>query len=205
MSLRSSDIAAVLTAAEASVHAGGGSAAALAAADRIFTGSRTGSGLSVSVDPARLPVCRYFDAAIARAGAHPGISGRLAEAVAAVEPRLNWRTRPGAQGAAFLEGHANAIIVGPGGLEERNDILIGVSLVAPGTLYPDHHHPPEEVYVVLSDGEWRQGTGPWHAPGTGGIVYNPPNIVHAMRSGQDPLLALWCLWIASNDAALAAP
>ena len=65
--------------------------------------------------------------------------------------------------------------------------------MAPGITYPDHRHPPEEVYIVLSNGQWRQGSGPWHAPGVGGIVYNPHDIVHAMRSGDSPLLAIWCL------------
>ena len=66
--------------------------------------------------------------------------------------------------------------------------------MAPDTQYPDHRHPPEEIYVVLSGGQWRQGSNPWHEPGTGGLVYNPPNVVHAMRSTEQPLLALWFLW-----------
>ena len=93
------------------------------------------------------------------------------------------------------DGHANALIVGPDGLEPREDARVGVSLMAPAVQYPDHRHPPEEVYVALSPGEWRQGDGPWHAPGPGGLVYNPPGIVHAMRSGKTPLLAIWCLWV----------
>ncbi len=50
---------------------------------------------------------------------------------------------------------------------------------------------------MLSGGEWRQGSNPWHEPGSGGLVYNPPNIVHAMRSAELPLLALWFLWTAA--------
>ena len=69
----------------------------------------------------------------------------------------------------------------------------GATLVAPDVRYIDHRHPPEEVYIVLSEGEWyREGLG-WHAPGIGGVVYNPPNVVHAMRSGPAALLALWLL------------
>ena len=83
---------------------------------------------------------------------------------------------------------------GPEGLEIRRDVWIGVSLMAPHTRYPDHRHPPEEIYVVLSDGQWRQASDPWHEPGIGGLVYNPPNVVHAMRSTERPLLALWFLW-----------
>jgi quercetin dioxygenase-like cupin family protein len=68
-----------------------------------------------------------------------------------------------------------------------------VSLVAPGIRYIDHRHPPEELYIVMSGGEWYREDRGWHAPGIGGIVYNPSDSVHAMRSGPEPLLALWLL------------
>ena len=85
------------------------------------------------------------------------------------------------------------MIVGPNGLETHDHVQIGVSLMAPDTVYPDHQHVPEEVYLVLSSGDWRQNAGAWHEPAIGGIVYNPPNIVHGMRSRTSPLLAIWCL------------
>lgn len=119
----------------------------------------------------------------------------LAGALAALAERLTWAARPGSDAVPgdFEHRHANALIAGPEGLERRDDLRIGVSLMAPDTRYPDHRHPPEEVYVVLSEGEWRQEAGPWHRPGPGGLVYNPHNIVHAMRAGPAPLLALWML------------
>ena len=46
----------------------------------------------------------------------------------------------------------------------------------------------------MSEGDWYREDRGWHTPGTGGIVYNPPDIVHAMRAGPDPLLAVWFLW-----------
>lgn len=120
----------------------------------------------------------------------------LGDALARIEPLLAWQRRgtakPGDE--PFYSGHANATVVGRGGLEERGDLLIGVSLVAPGVVYPDHHHPPEEVYVSLAAGQWRNADTPWTDPGQGGLFYNPPGIVHAMRTGSDPLLAVWCLW-----------
>ena len=84
-------------------------------------------------------------------------------------------------------------LVGPGGFEEREDVMVGVSLVAPHVTYPDHSHPPEEVYLVLSEGEWWNTAMGWVHPGPGGLVYNPPGITHAMRAGDAPLLALWFL------------
>jgi quercetin dioxygenase-like cupin family protein len=127
----------------------------------------------------------------------PDPVGALADAFDAIEPFLNWQIRPGAEavGETFLQGHANAAIIGEEGLEIRSDVRVGVSLMAPHTQYPDHQHPPEEIYIALSGGQWRQANAPWREPGTGGLVYNPPNIVHAMRARERPLLALWFLWI----------
>ena len=168
----------------------------------MFTALRTPSAQRGRPGKARLPVCRHLPTALEHASHQPGPVGALAEAFAVIEPQLNWKVRPGAetQGEQFLNGHANATITGPEGLETRRDVWIGVSFMAPHTKYPDHRHPPEEIYVVLSDGQWRQASNPWHEPGIGGLVYNPPNIVHAMRSTERPLLALWFLWTAQSNA-----
>ncbi|MGE4251469.1 MAG: dimethylsulfonioproprionate lyase family protein, partial [Parvibaculaceae bacterium] len=104
--------------------------------------------------------------------------------------------RPSADHTAspnFTDGHANAMIVGPNGYEPRTDVWVGVSLLAPRVRYPDHDHAPEEVYLVLSQGRFRQGEADWFEPGIGGSFYNTPNVKHAMASGDAPLFAVWCL------------
>ena len=140
------------------------------------------------------PAYRYLPSALERARATPGVSS-LADAFSALEPELTWVWRSGSEehGETFRDGHANAWLVGPDGLEQRSDVLCGASLLAPGIRYIDHHHPPEEIYIVMSEGEWYREDRGWHAPGIGGIVYNPSNAVHAMRAGPEPLLALWLL------------
>ena len=163
------------------------------AAGRIFSALRTPAAQGASVAAERQPVCRHLPQALERARSSPGCIADLANAFAAIEPQLRWKTRPGVETHEFLNSHANANIVGADGIETRSDVWIGVSLMAPETRYPDHRHQPEEIYVVLSDGEWCNTDTPWHAPGIGNLVYNPPNIVHAMRSAQQPLLALWFL------------
>jgi hypothetical protein len=144
----------------------------------------------------RLPACTFLADAIRTAtGADPTLA-RVAQTFARLEPSLAWGRRSAGGPFAsenFADGHANAMVVGPGGFEDRDDVWVGVSLLAPGTRYPDHKHSPEEVYLVLSPGDFRQGSAPWFAPGIGGTLYNEPNIVHAMRSGSAPLFALWCL------------
>lgn len=165
------------------------------AATRIFDALANSAGVIAPGKLAPPPAYRHLPSALERARAAPGIAS-LAEAFGTLEPELRWRRRPGseAHGETFHDGHANADVVGPMGLERRGDVLIGASLVAPGVRYVDHRHPPEEVYIVMSEGEWyREGRG-WHVPGAGGIVYNPPGVVHAMRAGPRALLALWLLW-----------
>jgi len=137
----------------------------------------------------RLPVCDWVAPALA------ACPTALAGSFAALQGRLTWGRRKSADpaNAAFWNGHANAMILGPGGLEDRSDIWVGVSLLAPNTLYPDHNHPPAEVYLPLSPGEWWNAGMDWTDPGLGGFIYNPPGILHAMRAGDKPLLALWFL------------
>jgi len=149
---------------------------------------RSGAGV-------RLPVCSYLGQALDVKTPHLSLR-RLGAQFRSIEPLLEWRRRVSFDGSAsdnFVDGHANAMIIGPGGLEDRRDIWIGVSLMAPNVRYPDHNHEPEEVYLVLSEGEFRQGDGPWFSPGIGGSFYNEPQIKHAMRSVNTPLFALWIL------------
>lgn len=117
----------------------------------------------------------------------------LAESFFNIADYLSWYKRPAPGMEDFTAGHANADIIGPRGLVVRDDIQVGVTLMRPGLTYPDHHHLPEEVYIVLSEGFWRQSNNAWHSPGPGGFVYNPADIVHSMRSVDTPLFALWCL------------
>lgn len=138
--------------------------------------------------PQRRPVCDHISAACAMT--RPD----LATAFMALESHLPWRTRVVANAAPdFAQGHASARVLDPHGLEQRGGLVAGFSLVAPGVTYPEHDHPPEEIYLVLSGGEWWQTGGAWHAPGPGGIVHNPPGIRHAMRGTSVPLLAIWFL------------
>lgn len=76
----------------------------------------------------RLPVCSHVEPALSIETEHEPLR-RLIDRFRAVEPFLAWRRRTGCDGSAsanFLEGHANAMIVGPGGLEERRDVWLGL-------------------------------------------------------------------------------
>lgn len=148
-------------------------------------------------DPGKRPaVCgQFLNDALEIDSEAPALRSLVAR-FRAIEPMLEWKCRPTHVGSAspnFPDGHANALIVGPGGLENRADAWIGLTLMAPHVRYPDHNHAPEETYLVLSEGEFQHGGSAWFSPGVGGSFYNPPDIRHAMRSGEKPLLAFWAL------------
>lgn len=105
---------------------------------------------------------------------------------------INRQAQPG-QDARFVERHRHGLITGPRGLFECSSLTLGLALMAPDTTYPFHHHPPAEFYLVLSQGEWYREDVGWWSPGAGGVVFNPPSCVHAMKSTDVPLFALWGL------------
>ncbi|QRM57889.1 dimethylsulfonioproprionate lyase family protein [Sinorhizobium sp. BG8] len=144
----------------------------------------------------RLPVSiRYLEEVLATKTGRPALD-LLIERFKMLEPQLEWSWRSTYDDTAsenFPTSHANTLIVGPDGLEDRGDVWFGASLMAPNVRYPDHDHAPEETYLVLSDGEFQHGDCDWFSPGIGGSFYNPPGIRHAMRSGSKPLFAFWAL------------
>ena len=142
------------------------------------------------------PVCAHLDQAYSQARTASAPLPALADAFAALQPFLNWAPKPGTENEPndFYNNHANTSIVGMGGLEDRDDVRIGASLVAPHQHYPRHCHPPEEYYVVLSPGSWMHEDGPFQKLAAGDLFHNTPHVWHAMQAGEAPLLAVWCLW-----------
>ena len=168
-----------------------------AAIERIY-GALAAPGHPGSGRSQRLPVCGdRLPEAYETARQHSPAIARIVVAFAVIEPALFWAPRSASgphASANWPEGHANAMMVGPGGLESRGDVHIGVSLLAPHVRYPDHNHGPEEIYLVLSPGRFQQSESGWFEPGVGGTLHNEPNVRHAMASDEAPLFALWFLW-----------
>ena len=189
---RSTDLQAFLDQASLSLQACT-TGPASTAAKRAISIWESREGQKSAAQGERLPVCRWLEQGLDDAASGP--RGDLARAFAAIEASLIWRRRNSArpEDSVFWDGHANAMILGPGGLEDRADIWIGATVMAPGVTYVDHDHPPEEVYLSLTPGEWWNAEMDWTDPGHSGFVYNPPGILHRMRAGSSPFLALWFL------------
>lgn len=163
--MRSKEFQHLIDAAEAAIsHSSAASADARRAAGAAFGRIRERQLAAADLTPATLPVCDHLDTALLAA---TGARAAVAATFAALSPRLAWRRRASADPAntAYYHGHANAMLLGPGGLEDRDDVWFGATLMAPGVVYPEHDHPPEEVYLPLTSGLWWNAAMEWTDPG----------------------------------------
>jgi hypothetical protein len=71
----------------------------------------------------------------------------------------------------------------------------GFCLLGPGLHYRDHYHAAPELYWLLTGpSDWKRGAGGFVTRQPGETVWHRPHVVHATRSRDRPLLALW-VWI----------
>jgi hypothetical protein len=116
--------------------------------------------------------------------------GRLRDLLIRNAACFDWLT-----GEGNLAGRiASAEIAGPDGLARIDALRIGVFLQAPETHYPSHSHAAEELYLVLTGNAlWQKDAGQFVAIPPGATVLHLSYQRHAMKTEQEPLLALW-LW-----------
>lgn len=136
------------------------------------------------------PSTRHLDAAFDAGNAS------TADLLAAIRPvafDLPWRysyaerdDTPGLE-----DNMAFAEIIGPEAPFKNRSVCIGLTLIGPETLYPSHAHPATELYYVAA------GTAAWTVNGIssrnppGAFILHPSQIVHAMRTYREPLLAVY--------------
>jgi quercetin dioxygenase-like cupin family protein len=150
-----------------------------------------------------LPVLRWLPR-IAADGASFG--GAFVSALCRAAASLAWRQSytPDEVDAAFLQNYGWTELLRAAAMRRPKrtsaQISCGVVVLGPGTLYPHHRHEAEEIYVPLSGtAAWQQGDAVWreHTPGT--LIHHLSEEPHAMRTGEEPLLALY-LWRSSDLA-----
>ncbi|MFN8495720.1 MAG: dimethylsulfonioproprionate lyase family protein [Caldilineaceae bacterium] len=142
-----------------------------------------------------LPVCRYLRQTLQA----PGADRALVQALEPLLPLLAWIQNPnyqkGVMPAGFLENYGYADIVSQRGLIADDEFALGILLLGPHTEYPPHHHPAEEIYYTLGGwAEWWQTGQTWLARSAGSFVYHPSGVVHAMRTGAEPVCLLYAWW-----------
>jgi mannose-6-phosphate isomerase-like protein (cupin superfamily) len=102
--------------------------------------------------------------------------------------------------ADFLPRYGVAVILGPDRFGRRCPYLsdratLGVTLQAPNVDYPAHAHEAVEIYYILAGSvDWQQGDGVWRRKVPGDFVLHEAHEPHAMRTGGEPLLAMFA-WV----------
>jgi hypothetical protein len=119
----------------------------------------------------------------------------LVEALVAA-PGLAWRQTYATAdlGAGFLDRYGWTELVGTRGTLASARLAVGFLLLGPATLYPRHRHAAEEIYIPLAGtAAWLRGDEGFVKRAPGVVIHHPPHVPHAMRTGAEPLLALY-LW-----------
>jgi hypothetical protein len=136
----------------------------------------------------------HFDRALSNLHASlPRFAGGTT-GLAELKEQLSWRsgrTGPFAS-LRFEQSHAHAIVVGPHGLEERSDVRLGLTLMAPYSRFPDHVQFHSRVFLLLSGGEVCLDDSNWFRATAGSVFFNEAGKKFAMRCTAEPLLAVWC-------------
>jgi quercetin dioxygenase-like cupin family protein len=168
-------------------HAAGSTPEVAAEAAKVLSALDTPSRPTTAAAPGNHPVLRHIEALGADAG--DLLEGTLAPQAAVLPWRYGYHPRPDAPG---LENEmAWAELVGPAAPVFSDSVGFGLTLIGPHTYYPAHHHPAVELYAVV------RGTAIWTAAGRSGeqppgsFILHPSNVVHAMRTAGQALLAIY--------------
>ncbi|KAA1178805.1 transcriptional regulator [Rhizobium tropici] len=146
-----------------------------------------------SLAPRDLPVVAYL-----RELDRPvdGAEGVLFDGLSAAAEELHWAQTYGITdfGSDFLQRYGWVELFGTRGHFANEKMAGGFLLLGPDVHYPDHHHEAEEIYIPLTDGSlWSKDAQPFLPRWSGEIIHHPSNIRHAMRTEDQPLVALY-LW-----------
>ena len=156
-------------------------AGAAAFRDALRDATPTDRGLST------VPVAQHV------AGLEPSAASTAAitAAAKASQAMIPWIATP------RLSDDGESVALAP--LDEVRDLgslICGLMLLAPGAAYPEHEHPPHEIYLpIAGHGRWRYGgASQYQVLEPDALVYNHPNDRHGAVADDSPLLALYVLW-----------
>ncbi|RWM23221.1 MAG: transcriptional regulator [Mesorhizobium sp.] len=140
-----------------------------------------------------LPCLRQLDRIVELAPANAQPLGRL---LAQRRGELRWgQTYSEADfGETFIDNYGWVEVFGTRGHFANDEVAAGLLILGPDIVYPDHHHVAEEIYIPLTGGtEWRMGEGSFRRRDAGEVIHHASDVSHAMRTGKEPLLALY-IW-----------
>lgn len=144
------------------------------------------------VQPARLPACDALEEALALG--RNEAERDIAETISTIAAALHWtysypddpRWPRLAQSVAFTQ------IIGSRGLMQDDRMLMGLTLLAPQTVYPTHSHPAVEFYLVIAGTAlWQAGRRQAVARPPGSLILHPSGMPHATTTEAEPMLAVF--------------
>ena len=120
----------------------------------------------------------------------------LARAFLDASPVATWRETYKATsiGQSFLDQFGCYCLIGPQGGFHSNQIRTYVVYMPKGLHYPWHHHPAEELYVILAgEAEFHREGSPSERLGCGDVSIHTSNQPHATTTHDQPMLA-YVVW-----------
>lgn len=147
------------------------------------------------------PVLRHLDEALSMASRFE--LAEIAARFSGVMGDLRWSQNPNYDDSnssrSFLDGYAYAGFSGPDAPILCAVPRGGLLLLGPGVVYPGHHHQPREVYLVMTPGsQWCLDEDEWFDVAPGDLIFHDSWQMHAMRTGDKPLLA-FAGWLDAGD------
>lgn len=92
----------------------------------------------------------------------------------------------------FLPLFANGEGIGPDGRLKHDEIILGLFLLGPNVTYPEHAHPADEFYIVLTGNpEFKVGNNHFEMQDAGAVILHHTDISHAIRTSSQPLFAIF--------------
>ena len=143
--------------------------------------------------PQAQAVVRFLPDALADAGI---FDPAIASAIATIAPRLRWvqtaAYTDALLGEGFTQNYAWCDLIGPQGFFPGNDFILGLLMLGRQQHYKDHFHPAPELYWPLTAPSlWRKGDSAFVPRQQGEVIWHPASVVHATKTVDKPLLALW--------------
>ncbi len=135
--------------------------------------------------PKTLPVLRHLPHAMG--GTLPATEALAALLVASVGA-LAWHHghTEAELGRKFVENYGRTEIF------HADRLACGFLVLGPRTEYPTHRQAAEEICIPLAGTAfWQRGNRPFAPRPPGMIIHHPSWLPHAMRTSDDPLLALY--------------
>ena len=147
---------------------------------------------------ADLPMLSLLPATAAKAGTETHeVTKRLIAAARSLPWRQTYDEDDGFD-RRFLATYGWTDLAGPEGPYAADGFRLMLGYWGQGLIYPDHSHPPEEHYMVLSGSAWfRLGDDPFEKLGPGEVFHVPAGAIHSADMRDEGLLAI-SIWRAKD-------